>query len=85
MRKPTNIYSKIFWYSSLILAACLLIYGIHSESILFTGISLIIGVLFRYFGNDVIFSELDKRLERNRNHDLHSNPKPSNRQYYKNK
>ena len=56
--------NKLFWYVSIVLAVCLLIVGWKQRNIIYTSLALVIGILFRYFGNDSLFSELDNRMSK---------------------
>ncbi|MGG5316498.1 hypothetical protein [Enterococcus sp. AZ072] len=58
--------TKLFWYASLAIAIYLFIYGWRQHGIFYTGLALMIGILFRYFGNDSLFSELDERIAKKR-------------------
>lgn len=57
-------FIKLFWYCSLILALLLLISGYFQRNVIFTIVALIIGISFRYFGDTLVFTDINKRIER---------------------
>lgn len=59
-----HLLIKLFWYCSLILALFLLVFGFIQGNVVFAIVSLIIGVSFRYFGDFLVFDDINKRIER---------------------
>ena len=59
-----HFFLKLFWYCSLILALLLLVSGYFQKNTIFTIVALIIGFSFRYFGDTLVFTDINKRIER---------------------
>ncbi len=55
--------SKNIWASILIIAFGLFIYSIFTRQVLFTAISLVLGIIVQKFGSDILFKEYDEKNE----------------------
>lgn len=62
-KQNKRIATQVFWYVSIIVATLMLVFGFVYQNAFYTLAALVIGILCRYFGNDILFKKLDQQLE----------------------